>query len=203
MEKHFMLDIESTGIDPGSEELLQVGLLEVDFVDGYWVPGRDYEMTHHTDRKPESSFAKEHQAALYEKCNAAPVIPVEVSRDTILSFLKDCGVNPPDVYLMGWNASNFDVPFLVEKKHLRRSTYVIGPDGKDIRVGDFHYRIYELGGAISLAQNVLGCADREQLIEAAKAAYPMPAREGREHDALFDCYEQLRILNGLIKLMRK
>lgn len=202
MEKHFMLDIESTGIDPAAEDLLQVGLLEVDWSDGFWWPGRSLEMVFHTDRKPESSFAKEHMVALYERCNAAAVLTPEVARGHILDFFKNCDAGGPDTYLMGWNASNFDVPFLVAKGVLRPSGYVPGPDGKDVRVGDFHYRIYELGGSVSLAQNVLRSTDRGALLEAAKAAYPMNPWAGKEHDALYDCYSQLRLINGLIKLVR-
>src|SRR5690606_39907279 len=94
-------------------------------------------------------------------------------------------------------------PFLVAKGCLHPSKYETGPDGKDVRVGDFHYRIYELGGAVSLAQNVLGYSDRQALTEAAREAYPeLELPEGKEHDAIYDCYRQLRMLNGLIRMTR-
>ena len=72
MEKHFMLDIESTGIDSSKEDLLQIGILEADFDGNKWVAGRTLEIIQHTDKKPESVFAKEHMAKLYEVCNRAP-----------------------------------------------------------------------------------------------------------------------------------
>lgn len=207
MEKHFMLDIESTGIEPKEEDLLQVGILELDYANGFWQPGRSFEETQFTERKPTSSFAKEHMTALYEKCNNTQPMLVETFRAKILAFFEECGAKTPDVYLMGWNASNFDVPFLIEKGYLRPSKYEPGPDGKDVRVGDFHYRIYEIGGAVSLVQNALNYADRGTLLKDAEElgqkfgpTFILPA--GKEHDALYDCWKQTRLLNGLIYLAR-
>jgi hypothetical protein len=123
----------------------------------------------------------------------------------VLRFFSECGANPPDVYLMGWNASNFDIPFLMHHRVLVPSTYQQNADGTETRVGDFHYRIYELGGAVSLAQNVLGYGeDRTGLLNVAKESMTethLPA--GKEHDALYDCYAQVRLLNGLIRMMSK
>lgn len=204
MEKHFMLDIESTGVDPKKDDLLQIGVLEVTFDGDRWNAGRSFELIQHSDKKPESEFAKTHMAKLYEICNRAPSWTAENMRWMLLDFFRNCGVNPPDVYLMGWNASNFDIPFLIEKGVLQPSYYEIGPDGKDIRKGDFHYRIYELGGALSLISNKFPEIDRKALVETAKGKDNMtllPA--GKEHDALFDCYSQLKILNGLIELSRQ
>lgn len=205
MEKHFMIDIETTGIDPTKEDLLQVGALEVDFKDGYWQPGRSIEIMLHSGAQPTTAFAKKHMAALYARCNQAPFIANAEVRDQLLAFFRECGSNPPDVYLMGWNASNFDVPFLTHDRVLVQSTYQQNADGTETRVGDFHYRIYELGGAVSLAQNALGFGmDRAGLLSHARDIAPFThLPEGKEHDALYDCYSQLRLLNGLIKLCGK
>lgn len=199
-----MLDIETTGIDPTSEDLLQIGVLEADFVNGSWVPGRSLVLYQHTSRSPGSEFAKKHMAELYKECNSRPYVPQRVLRQQLLEFFRECGIAKGiDTYLMGWNASNFDVPFLVNKGVLAPSRYEIGPDGKDVFVGDFHYRIYEMGGAVSLVANVLNRNDRKRLLEEAEAwgeEVSLPA--GKEHDALYDCYKQLRILNGLIRMAR-
>jgi hypothetical protein len=205
MEKHFMLDIEATGIDPATEELLSIGLLETDWDGDFWRPGRCKEWILHTDRQPQSEFAKEHMVELYAKCNAAPVMTVDRLRWEVLDFLRSCGTTSvTDTYLMGWNASNFDIPFLIAKGVLRSNRYETGADGKDVMVGDFHYRIYELGGAVSLAQNATREKDRAKLIQDAKAWAPEIATPGgKKHDALFDCFEQLRLLNGLITLARR
>lgn len=204
MEKHFMIDIETTGIEPDKNDLLQVGILECTFDGQRWNPGRSIELINHTDKQPESQFAKEHMTDLYQLCNAAPKWEPLGMRTHILEFFKRCGETPPMVYLMGWNASNFDIPFLVHKGILKPNYYEIGPDGKDIMRGDFHYRVYEMGGAVSLAQNVKNYSDRKTLLQDAENVYgEYPALpQGKQHDALFDCYKQLRILNGLIRMLK-
>lgn len=208
MEKHFMIDIEATGIDPAMEDLLSVGVLEVEFDGSFWQPKNAGEWFCHTTRKPESQFAKEHMVELYERCNALPSAPPykrhQTMRDCLLNFIRSCGTTGAiDTYFMGWNASNFDLPFLVAKGILQTNRYETGPDGKDRMVGDFHYRVYELGGAVSLAQNVCSKMDRGALLEVARGMAPriFPA-QGKKHDALYDCYTQLQLLNGLIALMR-
>lgn len=204
MQKHFMIDIETTGTEPLSEDLLQIGLLEVDYQEGYWRPGRSLEITQHSGRKPESIFAKENMVDLYEKCNKQHWIsPIKI-REQLLSFISDCGSKSPEVYLMGWNASNFDVPFLIHHRCLVPSSYAPAPNGKEMMVGDFHYRIYEIGGAISIIQNTLDYEDRKELVELAekvgKTIITIP--EGKKHTALYDCYLQTQLLNGLISITR-
>ena len=206
MMKHLMIDIESTGIDPKVEDLLQVALLEIDFVDGYWHPGRSFNLFVHTDRKPTTEFALEHQQGLYDECSRAMKRSMPEIREAVLEFFALCGLTPPkDVFFAGWNASNFDVPFLVEKRVLRPPTYET-VNGKDVMVGDFHYRVYELGGAVGLVQDVLQETleeGRKKMTERALDAAPGPELgNGIQHDALYDCYRQTRILNGLIALVR-
>ncbi len=203
MQKHFMVDIETTGTDINRDAVLQVGVLELEFMFGAWRPGKSLEFEIHTDRKPESEFARTHQAALFEKCRATLPVAAPAIRQTLLRFFRSCGATAPEVYLMGWNAAGFDVPFLVKHGYLEPHRYVQDQYGKDYAEGDFHYRIYEMAGSLALAENVLGYTDRKALQEAALAAdsiIPMP--EGKAHDALYDCYRQAKMLNGLIRLLR-
>lgn len=207
MEKHFMIDIEATGIDPRKEDLLSVGILECVWDGEWWHPERSREWLCRTERQPESSFAKEHMAALYARCQVTAPWPEGELRKSILLFLRECGTTgAEDTYFMGWNASNFDLPFLVSKGALVPSSYEPGPDGKDRMVGDFHYRVYEIGGALSLAQNVIGSDDRNATTDLAEHDDAGPAFDvppgSKAHDALYDCYRQLRILNGLISMAR-
>lgn len=204
MEKHFMIDIETTGVDQKNDVILQVGILECDFnpIDGYWKPGRSLEFIQYTDREPQTPFAMAHQKELYEKCRKAnKFYDARKGRKEITDFFASCGALAPNVFLMGWNASNFDVPFLVNAGWLMPSRYET-VNGTEIMVGDFHYRIYELGGAINFAADVKRWT-RSDMIEAALAVpseFDLP--EGKEHDALFDCYKQLKILNGLLFRLR-
>jgi hypothetical protein len=205
MERHFMIDIEATGIDPTCEDMLAIGLLEATFDGNFWQPGRSKEWIVHTDRQPESSFAKEHMVELFKRCNAAPEITRTRLRWEVLEFLRANGdtTGPEDTYFMGWNASNFDLPFLCFKEILVKNRYEPGPDGKDRMVGDFHYRVYEIGGAVSVIQDARRENDRGKLLaEARRVAPGMKFPPGKEHDALYDCYRQLHLLNGLIELGR-
>jgi hypothetical protein len=201
-----MIDIESTGIDSNVEDLLQIGVVEVNFVDGFWKPCRTFEHLCYTWKNPESEFAKTHMAGLYARCQTIDQSEnrPELIRSRLLNFFKSCGAVSPEVYFMGWNASNFDIPFLVAKSVLRPSKYVTGDDGKDVMVGDFHYRIYEMGGAVALAADVIGVSKARcvELIKEALAAYPeIDLPNGAAHDAIYDCYKQIRILNGLIRMV--
>lgn len=204
-----MVDIEATGIDWHKEDLLQLAVLEVDydFKSGWWVPGKYFQTLQFTNRQPTSEFAKEHLAALYQLCNhTQPILP-ETLRSQLLNFFRSCGTKGvEDTFLMGWNASNFDIPFLVHKGVLVPSSYVTGPDGKDRQEGDFHYRIYEIGGAIQFAIDVTGGGiQREELLKLAREGGSQYRKEAhvpqKDHDALFDCYDQLDLVNGLISFV--
>lgn len=203
MEKHFMIDIETTGIDPEKEDLLQIGVLELDFTNGFWIPGRSIEILQHSRAQPMSEFAKKHMASLYARCNEAPWLSPGTIRLSLISFFESCGITPPGIYMMGWNASNFDLPFLFHHKCLIPSYYAQDASGKDIQMGDTHYRVYEIGGAVSLAQNALGYEERKGVIEDAKLEYELDLPVGKEHDAIWDCYNQTKLLNGLIRLVQK
>lgn len=203
MERHFMIDIETTGIDPEKEDLLEIGIVEVQQRGSIWHPVSEFRLLQGSERQPESEFAKKHMAELYKICNGMPYLSAETLRSKVLAYLQSRGCEgAKDTYFMGWNASNFDLPFLVKKGVLVPNYYEL-VDGKDVMRGDFHYRVYEMGGALSLAQNVIGI-DRSMLTKAAEAAGKdtAPIPEGKEHDALYDCYKQIRILNGLIKILR-
>jgi hypothetical protein len=201
-EKHFVLDIEAVNTDKKRDDILQIALLEADFIDGFWKPGKFYNRFLHTSCQPESQFAKENMVELFKLCNSVAPNTAEEIRQEMLAFFKECKVRPPYVYFMGWNATMMDIPFLEEQQYLR-PFYRETVNGVDIPTGDYHYRVYEQSGSISLAMCVLGMENRNELVNLAFESYPeieMPP--GKPHDALYDCYQQLRIENGLIRLVR-
>lgn len=205
MDRHFMIDIESTGIQPETHELLQIGILECKFngARGYWEPGNQFNQYVFTGREPQSEFARKHQGELYKRCGAEPFRSGPELRRMLLGFILGCGIEHAEkTFFMGWNASNFDLPFLCAKGVLNAPGYVTGSDGRDQSVGDFNYRVYEIGGAISVAQNVLGLARTDVIVMADEfnSGFDLPA--GAEHDAIYDCYKQLRTLNGIIHLLK-
>ena len=202
-EPHIMLDIESTDTDFKIDDILSISALEVTFEDGFWRPGKVFNKYLHTDKEPTTNFAKENLSELFERCRKLPYQTTAEVRKELRGFFEWCGRRPPYVYLMGWNVANFDIPFLLEKGYLE-PFYRQTINGMEIATGDFHYRTYEQSGSISTAQDVLQIDDRNLLVEMAIAAYPelvLPA--GKQHESLFDCYKQLRIQNGIIRLLRQ
>lgn len=199
-QKQFMIDIESTGVSP-EDDILEIGIVEMDFSEGFWHHGRSFSQVVHSPAYPVSAFAIEHMVTVYERSRQVEKLHPEVIRDRIVNFFKSCGKSGHEVLLCGWNASNFDVPMLHWKQFLRPPGYVTR-DGKDLRVGDHHYRVYEMCGAIQLASDVIQ-EPYESFKERAKKECPIELPVGlKQHDALYDCYQQIGILNGLIKILR-
>jgi len=212
-ECRFMLDIETTGIQKELHDLLQIGILEIRWNEkfGLWVPGRTFEFTQHSSRQPESAFAKKHMVELYEKSNNADWISRSEVRKNIRSFFQSCGVGSQPYYrekviISGWNVSDFDLPFLCYHGYLEAPGYVV-KNGKDEEVGDYNYRIDEISGAIYFVAEQYGF-DRDKLvkyiqdkIENGQDYFEMP--EGKEHDALYDCYKQAKFKNVLLSFCRE
>jgi hypothetical protein len=193
--KIFMLDIETTGVDPLTEEVLQIALMEMSFLGGFWEKGKVLNLFQHTDREPTTKFALDHMKEIYEKCKQAPLLPAAEVRKQILAFCEECGASAPNIFFAGWNAGIFDIPFLAHHGYLVPAKYE-----NDKLVGDCHYRVYEISGALNLVANVRG---NNELNAVLKEAQKMsPKLEGSRHEALYDCERQMHILNALIKMMR-
>lgn len=193
--KIFMIDIETTGVDPRKEEVLQIALIEMNFLGGYWEKGKTFNFFQHTPKPPTTKFALDHMKEIYEKCNKAPFVEPAKVRKMIVDFCIECGANPPNIFFAGWNAGIFDIPFLEHHGYLVTAKYE-----NDKLVGDSHYRVYEISGALNLVANVRGNNEINAVLkEAQKLA---PKHEGNRHDALFDCERQMHILNSLIRMMR-
>lgn len=197
MKRQFMLDIETTGVDPLNDEVLQIAVVEMTFENGLWTSGRKLNFFQHTDRQPETSFAKAHMQELFAKCQAQPLIPIAEVRQKILQFFLDCGAKSPNVFISGWNVGIFDLPFLSHHGYLKPARY---EEGK--LVGDCHYRVFELSGALQFVANLKGKSEINPLINEALRLFP-PPEEGTRHDALYDCERQIQMLNGLLELARQ
>ena len=194
-QKYVMVDIETSGLKPSESEILQIAMLEV-IKDprGYFYPGRSFEKILHFDKEVTDEWILKTHKDLLPRCKAATYqSPVEV-RAEIVRFFQQTGQK--NIYLMGLNASVFDYPWLVNKGYLKE--------------GDVHYRIFELTGAYGLAQAVLHlngdrADDRKTFFEMANGScewIELP-KGVSAHDAIYDCYSQLKTLNGCIKLLRK
>lgn len=205
MEKHFMVDIETTGVQRGQDEILQIAAVEIEFKE-YWHPtGRVFNQFVHSTKQPHSEFAKKHMGPIYKAAN-------ETSPDQDITFVGmdfrafihffPRAVTPK--YFMGWNASNFDLPFLFDYKVMTPSYYELNPEtGKEELKGDAHYRVYEQTGFLQGVADITGLS-RNTLITLAKDLNPtgQDLPPGKSHDALYDCYQQIIMQNGLIKIGR-
>ncbi len=216
-ENHFMVDIETTGVNRDSDKILQIGMVEIEHKeDGYWHPiqGRELDFTLHYPGQPANEFAKKHMSKLYEKCNKVlPDVGYNWASCEIREFIHKLNRgtgNMPSTekqdpkFFMGWNASNFDLPFLFDAKILTPSYYESDPvTGKETLRGDAHYRIYEQTGSVQLVCDATGL-DRKTIETLAMDLNPtgIVLPKGKEHDALYDCYKQIIMQNGLIKISR-
>ncbi len=191
-----MLDIETTGVNHKTDDVLQIALLELNFNGDYWERGRHFNFFQHTDRQPESPFAKKCMPGLFERCRNTDPTPVNEARQQILDFTKDCGAASPNVYICGWHVGVFDLSFLSQHGYLRVAQY----NSEGVLEGDCHYRTYEISGALQLVANLAKVSDLNSLVRRSLEGSQLP--EGQRHDALYDCERQLCIMNGLLKIAR-
>lgn len=219
-DRRFMLDLEATGVNIETDDILEVGVLEVQWPHKhsmYWVPGRSFNFVLHSKRKPENAFARNTMAGLYKLCNETPETSnISSCREALSKWLDTFDVRrPDDVHIMGNAVSNFDIPFTIKHKLLEPSGYIQDPEdrNKEIMTGDFHYRIHEQQGGVELAMKVIDFkGERRAFVEFAREAYPTPIPKEspaalggacKPHRALYDCYKQVDLENGLIHLLRK
>jgi hypothetical protein len=190
--KYLMLDIETSSIDPSKGEILQIGLLEC-ILDksGYYTPARSMEKTLYFDPEFDQAtldpWIRNTHKELLPKCTTTSFQSAPEVRAELINFFQRCnGTN--DTYLMGLNASAFDLPWLYAKGYLKP--------------GDAHYRTYELSGAYALAQTVMNYDRRTFFKNAENSCEWITMPQGTEHTSLYDCYKQLKTLNGCIKMLR-
>lgn len=196
-----MIDIESTGVDLWRDEVLEIGIVEMlPTDDGLWAAGREFHTFVHSNRAPITEFARAHMVEVYRKANLTPKRKSDDIRQDIVNFLKDCGRVGHGVFFCGWNASNFDLPMLHQQDLLEAPGYET-VDGVDKQVGDHHYRIYEMGGAVQYVSDMKNMPRANVQVLATELGGETGVT-GKDHDALYDCHKQIRLLNGLIKLGR-
>lgn len=206
-QKIFMVDIETTGVDFIRDDILQIAILALEQnKNGYWEPDALFEKHLKTDKLPKDPFALTYMGPLYAKSREIPDFEFpHAVRGEIKGWLAQQGAFNMAIPC-GHNAAAFDLPFLFGKGYAKPPAY----DSNNVPSGDFHYRVYELNGSINILSDILR-VDRKVVLQTAlergehspylpKMPELLPGR--REHDAVFDCYKQTKILNGLICLGR-
>lgn len=190
----FMIDTETTGLDPQKDDVIQIGLVEMRWDGNFWKIGETIkEFLLYTDREPADDFAKKFMGPLYERCRRRGVsYKPEELRDRILQVFKKRGI----YHLAGKNLGNFDLRFLEAKGYLLE--------------GDYHYRLYDLTGAMALVSDVLNLEENDDRLRGltleayARDVVAAPLQEEHKaHDAISDSIAQIQTLNGLIEMLRK
>jgi len=198
--KRFMIDIETTGVNRETDDIIEIAIVEMVPIDEMrpkvYRAGEQYHRVLHTDKRPEGKFAIENMSELYDKANLVNerLTPEEI-REEINKFLYSCGgEGAKNTQLVGFNAGIFDVQFMFDKGYLIPSGY----DEENNLTGDVHYRIYDMTGVIEGLSDSYGLP-RKVIQGMAKHStpYKLPLPEGKDHDALYDCYKQINLLNGL------
>ena len=206
-KKRFMLDIESTGVNFKRDSVLQIGLLEMIFdeIEGLWQTGRSFNQFLYYAGEPESEFAKKHMAGIYKECSKTAAEPTSMTRQRMLDFFAESGCTKRDqVVFCGWNVSSFDIQMLHAHGLLKPPGYETDPiTGIDRPVGDHSYRYYEMGGAIQLAADLTGTdpATVRGNLDSIDVGPDLP--DSHHHEALYDCYKQVKMLNQIILLVKR
>ena len=214
-ELYHMIDIETTGVDKDNDDILEIAIVQIKRNGcGFWelTSKENFHRKIYSDKKPETEFAKKYMVALYDECNH-----LNPERDDVGSVSESLRVwlhgeenynreYQEPKFFMGWNASNFDLEFCFKKGLLEPSRYEL-LIGKEELVGDAHYRVYEQTGAIEYICDVRGWGRKtimsmcEDILDN-NPPWKLTLPEGKLHNALYDCYSQINMMNALIHIGR-
>ncbi len=185
----YMIDIETTGLEQNCE-ILQCAVLEmIPTEDKLYLPGNMIEFIQFQKDRPTTDFQKEHQQALFRRCNTTPYVDPKAINHLMTRFFLGSG-SSEQPRLCGWNIGVFDLD------RLKANGWLM-PD-------QYHFRTYEMAGAIELAIDISRLR-REDVLSAARfrsTDHRKLVADRGAHDAVYDCFQQLDLLNGLIKVMR-
>lgn len=177
-----MIDCEMTGLHYERDDVIQIAALKL-ILEGseYQVVEGPLNIFLHTDLHPTSAFAKEHMVDVYRKANASQN-SYEDARVMLDAWLGDWRgkVSPTG------DCVPTDIMFLRWKNVIETSHF----DGDTPIDGTFHYEFWDMNAIKSLARAKMGY----------KFDKDLPADPGA-HDALVDCYNQLRELNAGISVL--
>lgn len=176
-----MLDCEMTGLDPKADDLIQVAALKLELVGRVYAVVDQFNIFVHTDKQPDSDFARTHMTEVYKQANESTEDYTTVAQkfDSWLGdwrgLVSPCGDCVPT-----------DVLFMYTKGIVKLAGY----DGDVPRLGTFHYEFFEMNSLKLVARAKMG----------RKFDKDLPTIPGA-HDALVDCKNQLTELNAILNVL--
>jgi oligoribonuclease (3'-5' exoribonuclease) len=177
-----MIDCEMTGLDPKVDDVIQIAALRLLWEgDEYQVVEEPFNIFLHTDKQPQSEFARTHLTEIYKAANESPN-STDDAHGMLKTWLGDwygkvspCGDCVPT-----------DILFLYMKNIISLSHF----DGDTPVDGTFHYEFADMHFIKACARQKMGRKfDRD-----------VPRLAG-DHDALVDCKNQLNEMNAIIKVL--
>lgn len=177
-----MIDCEMTGLNIPKDDIIQVAALKLQLKGNqYMIVDEPFNQFIHTDKEPESEFARTHMTEIYRKAQES-----KLNYQDIATLLK--------VWLGDWagkvsptgDCVSTDIMFLASKGVITTSYY----DGDTPVEGTFFYEQFDLNPLKAVARTVAGSKFDKQL-----------KRLPGDHDALIDCKNQAMELNAFLGLL--
>jgi oligoribonuclease (3'-5' exoribonuclease) len=177
-----MVDCEMTGLNMAKDDIIQLAALKLMLKNGQYVQvGQEFNQFVHTDKEPESQFARQYMVEIYRKAQQS-----KLNYQDLGSLFK--------VWLGDWlgkvspagDCVPTDIMFLVNKGVITTSYY----EGDEPVEGTFFYEFFDMNALKAAARTKVGSKFDKQL-----------KRLPGDHDALIDCKNQTMELNAFLKVL--
>lgn len=192
MKQLFVCDLETTGTS-FSDACLELAFLQLIKERGFYRPGRYYRRVFHYSFSPESLFARNNHASLYDECRYADTaIPTEIA-ESIRQYFADCNATDAKQRVMIGSRLSFKLEVLDRNNYLSKPQLVEFASGP-VQVGDYYSIIdlYAVGGFVAEM-----FAEARHKVEKRFADLNLEAIAplGQRHRALYDCFHYLNKMN--------
>lgn len=193
MKHTFIIDIEFTGTS-FSDAALELAILEVNLERGFYRPCKYFRRVFSYHFPPESNFAKQHHASLYDECrNAESATPNHV-RDSIIEFFEACGsTNPKERILIGSRLQSFKLEVLDKCRYLDKPQIIEFESGAK-EVGDYE-SVIDIDSIDEFFSATFLCSKDDIIKKMSDLKIEALSPQGHRHRALFDCFVYLKRIN--------
>jgi hypothetical protein len=192
--KHtFIIDAEFTGTT-FSDALLELAILEVNIERGFYRPSKYFRRVFAYHFAPESIFAKQHHASLYDECkNAESATPNHV-RDSIIEFFEACGSTDAKLRtIIGSRLQSFKLEIMDRCRFLDKPQIMEFESGPK-EVGDYA-NVIDLDSIDEFFSATFACSKDDIIKKMNDLKIEALSPQGHRHRALFDCFVYLKRIN--------